>query len=147
MENISKSNDYWFRVALTICKNKTLAKDLVQDMYLKIYDISQKKETDINKQYICRVIHNLFINHCKKENKTIKGINFDLIDSYNKYEINDKENEILKKLTFLERELLLIYHTDKMSYHDIEKEYNINYQFARRKIIGVRQKYGTKKKK
>lgn len=36
LEELSKRNDEWIKIALSICKDKTLANDLVQEMYLRI---------------------------------------------------------------------------------------------------------------
>ena len=36
IEKLALRNKYWYNTALTICKDKDLAKDLVQDMYIKL---------------------------------------------------------------------------------------------------------------
>ena len=139
LEEIAKKNKLWFKIALKICKDEDLAKDLVQDMYLIVYENCNK---EINNNYVAKIIYNLFLKNCKNQNKTIRGISFDIKDNSNIFEPSDEEKYILDNLTFLEKELILL--KEKLSYHDIEREYNINYQFARRKIIDVKKKYKKK---
>ena len=57
IEQLSKNQSLWIKYANSICKDSDLAKDLVQDMYLKLYD--SKKE--INNSYVYSVIKNLFL--------------------------------------------------------------------------------------
>ena len=60
--------------------------------------------------------------------------------TFHKFNVKDPN-----KLTYLERELLKLNQT--MSYREIQRKLNINYQFARRVIIKVQEKYGKANKK
>ena len=144
LKKISENHSLWFKIALKICKDENIAKDLVQDMYLKVYDIQQKKEIKITNSYIAKVISNLFLKKLEADKKVVNLSNFEFKDKNTNFEPDDYEKNILNKLTFLERELLLIHFEENKSYHEIQKEYNINYQFARRKIINVKKKFKKK---
>lgn len=145
LEQLSKRHVFWYNIAKNICKDKDLAKDLVQDMYLKVYEISEKRNIEINDYYIFRVIKNLFIDFCIENNKKVSLNDFHYLEeNFNKFELCDKDLKILNDLSFLERELLTLNQT--MSYHEIQRVYNINYQFTRRTILKVKEKYGKKKK-
>jgi DNA-directed RNA polymerase specialized sigma24 family protein len=146
LKELSKKDKYWRSIAYNICKDKDLAKDLVQDMYLKVYEVSQKRDLDANDYYIIITIKNLFLDYCKENNKKVSTETlFYLEDNNSKYELNDEEVNILNNLTFVERELLRLNET--MSFHEIQRTYNINYQFARRVILNVKEKYGKANKK
>lgn len=58
LEELSKNNDVWLRMALQICKDRDTATDLVQEMYLKLYDCKKQ----INNGYIYFTIKNIWIN-------------------------------------------------------------------------------------
>jgi len=146
LNELSKKDKFWQSVAFNICKDKELAKDLVQDMYLKVYDTSQKRSLDINDYYIVITIKNLFLDYCKENNKqvSIELLN-DLECTNVPFEPNDKEYKALNRLSFLERELLTLKQT--MSYHEIQRKFNINYQFSRRVILEVKRKNNGKTNK
>lgn len=145
LEQLSKRHIFWYNIAKNICKDKDLAKDLVQDMYLKVYEISEKRNLEINDYYIFRIIKNLFIDFCIENNKKVSLNDFHYLEEdFNDFELCDKDLKILNDLSFLERELLTLNQT--MSYHEIQRVYNINYQFTRRTILKVKEKYGKKKK-
>ena len=146
LKELSKKDKYWRSIAYNICKDKDLAKDLVQDMYLKVYEVSQKRELEPNDYYIIITIKNLFLDYCKENNKKVSTETlFYLEDNNTKYELSDEEVNILNNLTFVERELLRLNET--MSFHEIQRNFNINYQFARRVILNVKDKYGKANKR
>ena len=64
---ITSKDKYWRQIAFNYCKNKTIADDIVQDMYLKVYTITK----DINDYYIISILRNLWIDICRKKNITI----------------------------------------------------------------------------
>jgi len=144
LEEISKKDKLWQGVAFNICKDEDLAKDLVQEMYLKVYDASLKRKLDINDYYIIITIRNIFLDYCKDNKKqvSIELLN-DLECNNTAFEPTDKEQKALNGLSFLERELLTLKET--MSYHEIQRKFNINYQFSRRVILEVKRKNNGKK--
>jgi DNA-directed RNA polymerase specialized sigma24 family protein len=146
LKELSKKDKYWRSIAYNICKDKDLAKDLVQDMYLKVYEVSKKRDLEPNDYYIIITIKNLFLDYCKENNKKVSTETlFYLEDNNTKYELSDEEVNILNNLTFVERELLRLNET--MSFHEIQRNFNINYQFARRVILNVKDKYGKANKR
>jgi DNA-directed RNA polymerase specialized sigma24 family protein len=146
LNELAKKDKYWRSIAFNICKDKDLAKDLVQDMYLKVYDISQKRTLEINDYYIVIIMRNLFIDYCKQNNINIRIDDLYYLESNcNKFEPSDTEYKALNELSFLERELLTLNQT--MSYHEIQRQFNINYQFARRIILNVKERNGKKSNK
>lgn len=146
LQELSKRHKYWLSIAYNICKDKELSKDLVQDMYIKVYDVSQKRALEINDYYIVVILRNLFLDYCKENNKNVRLDDcFNLETNEKEFEINDEQLKILNKLTYLERELLKLNQT--MSYREIQRQLNINYQFARRVILKVQERYGKANKK
>jgi hypothetical protein len=71
LELLCKKDDFWRRVAFNICKDKTLADDLVQEMYIKLSDCTK----EINDFYVIITIKNIFLNHLKKESLITNGMN------------------------------------------------------------------------
>lgn len=137
LKEVSKKDKYWRAVALNICKDKSLADDLVQDMYLKVNEIDK----EINDFYIITIINNLFIDVCRK-NKNELDVSelYNLVDTVYNYEFNDRDVTVLEranKLTWFQTKLLSENY-DK-SIRQIESEYNINYGFIYRELLKARK--------
>jgi RNA polymerase sigma factor (sigma-70 family) len=76
LEELSKRNKEWFKIALSICKDESLAKELVQEMYLRlkkyIKDIDRiTVDGKISSLYIYVTIRNLYYKHQNKRKKNI----------------------------------------------------------------------------
>ena len=145
LEELAKKDKYWRQAAFNISKDKNISDDLVQEMYLKIYRISLKKYLEINDYYVVRILLNTYLDYLKENKKTISTEAItDLESRYFKFEPDDKEKFILDNLTFLEKEILTL--KQDVSYHEIQRKFNINYQFTRRIELEAKKKYGKKKK-
>ena len=78
LEELSKNHKGWLKIAYQICKDKDYANDLVQDMYLRLYN----SEKQINDSYIYFVLRSIFLDEKRKQREFT-------ID----YEIEIKEDE------------------------------------------------------
>jgi len=131
LEELSKKDEYWRQIAFKICKDKYLADDLVNEMYLKLYN-NEKASID---WYVIIVIRNLFIDFTKQrieislDEITTKEIN-------NTFEIDDNELELIKGLKWWERELLEL--SFDHSLRELGEKLNINYAFIHRTIKRIR---------
>jgi DNA-directed RNA polymerase specialized sigma24 family protein len=139
LELLAKKDKYWREIAFKICKDKYLADDLVNDMYLQL---AENKTYDSTKGdwYIIIVIRNLFINHTKQR------VEFSIDDviikeTQNYFEIDDNELELIKGLKWWERELLELSYDHSL--RDLGEKLNINYAFIYRTIKRIRN--GEKK--
>jgi len=124
LTEISKYDNQWRRIATKICNDKSLADDLVNDMYLKIYKINPEKW---NKAYISYIIYHLFIDHVRNNKTTISIDTLLELPSYEEHitEIRIKVNLILNELGFMDREVLL--HTHEKSLRKRSKELNMSH--------------------
>lgn len=137
LEVLSKKDDYWRKIALKICKDKYLADDLVNDMYLKLYD-NEKANSD---WYVIIVIRNLFLDSLKQK-REISIDEVTIKETHNHFEIDDNELELIKGLKWWERELLELSYDHSL--RELGEKLNINYAFIYRTIKRVRN--GEKKK-
>ena len=141
LKELSKQDALWRKYALSICKNKDLADDLVNDMYLKLY---QCKE--FNQAYVYRVLKSIFIDQIRK-NK-IKFINIHDVKNipYEDTNTNDRYDclEILKDVDIYTKEILLTTH--EMSLRDAEEELNVAYYtlnyYKNKGLKQLRKKHG-----
>jgi|TARA_A100001515_G_scaffold144053_1_gene146954 DNA-directed RNA polymerase specialized sigma24 family protein len=125
LNELSKRNKEWHRIALSICKDEHLANDLVQLMYFRILkyikDVDKiKVNGKINSLYIYVTIKNIYYQH---KNKLKKKKRFE----YKEYDCFDESNDENN------------YSSSFVS--TIEDEYNIiEYEQAHQKIINKIEK-------
>jgi len=97
LEELAKKDAPWRKMAFQICKDKDLADELVQEMYLKLY-----QNTNLIKEgYIYTVLRNLFYDYAKQQK--------DIIVDFSNIEIEDTEyvepidyKELIKGFTWYE---------------------------------------------
>jgi DNA-directed RNA polymerase specialized sigma24 family protein len=126
LDELSKRDNDWRKMAFHICKNKDTADDLVQDMYLKFANYNKK----VNDFYVYFAIKSIWLDKLKdKKTKTVELLdNFNtLADSYD-FELDEIKEITLKKvkhLPFFERELLKLT-TQEMSQRELSRQTDIN---------------------
>jgi len=132
LELLSKKDKKWRQIAFNICKCKDLADELTNLMYLRIYNYNVDIEK-LTENYVGWVIYNLFRDHCKKQPHISIDKFYDIVDEQVDTTFTDEDLDILakaKELKWWEQQLLV--HSYDKSLRQIEKEFNINYQFVRR---------------
>ena len=142
LNELAKKDKLWRKMSLQICKDKDFADELVQEMYIKLHD----KEYTITDGFIYVVLNSLFLDVKKKKNRYI-NIEVDFADNSTDYDI-EKDLIIdkaitklpieLKKLSFVERELLLL--NQEMSRRKIADQAEINFRFINKTINNTKIK-------
>lgn len=135
LEELSKKDTYWRKVAFNICKDKMLADDLVNDMYLKLYNCTK----EINDFYVVMVLRNSFLSQLKSK-KTISIEGFDHPQNVNDFEVDDKQKEILDSLHWQAKGYFEL--SQDMSVREIGKELNTNYMYIYRVMVKARKQIG-----
>ena len=131
LEELSKRDNEWRRMALSICGNKMLADDLVQQMYLRVHKQGKEwKEVELKVEfYVWIILRNSFYSHVKESKKTlslesVKEISFE--QNQDKKELFRFFSKELDNLRFLHKEILLQNIGESKSMRKISKEHNIN---------------------
>ena len=131
IEEIAANDKQWREIAYMICRDRDLADDMVQDMYLKLMTVDK----EVNKYYVTLTLRSIFIDSIRR-NKSVR-LNEDLpiADKSNSFEPTDEEAEILKKIEELpyHQQEFIAESFDK-SLREIEAEFGINYGFIYRNI-------------
>lgn len=143
IEELSKKDALWRKVALNICKDKQLADDLVQDMYLKLHDCKKQ----INDFYVVIVLRNLFLDTIKQKNKK-KHVDIDsfynLESNVSTFEMDDEETKIVNEMYWLAKGYFELSYD--MSLREMAKELNTNYMYIYRTMIKANSKWQEKRK-
>jgi len=132
LEKLALKDSQWRNIAYSICKDRMLADDLVQEMYLRLNRLVEP-DKDIDDFFVIRAIINLFKDHLKQQDKTIPldKLDFGFETKINDFSLTDREREILNdfnNLKFYEREIIEL--ASEKSLRKIAKEYNLHYAFV-----------------
>ena len=134
LEELAKKDKRWREVAFNICKCKDLADEIVNLMYLRIYDLNPDTEK-LSEWYIITKLRNLFLIHSKQVKHISIETLYYLTDEQTDSTRSDEEIQLIQiannKRKWWEKQLLIESY-DK-SLRQIEKDFNINYQFVRRR--------------
>ena len=120
LNELSKHDAKWRQIALNICKDKTLADDLVNDAYLKLMNRTECKEA-----YFRKTLKNLFINYIKRQNRH-NNHSQELTYEDDTHQLTDYECRVLKrfyKLPELTQEL--IKKKADQSFRELEEDFGI----------------------
>ena len=123
-----KHNQWLTQCAYNFTKSKDKANDLVQDLYLKLMELSDVKKimynNDVNLFYLYKMLRSIYLNGNKKSTSTLP-IDDDLLniqaDEYSYEADNDFEkqlalaNEALDELHWFDAKLLRVYLEDNHS--------------------------------
>ena len=139
LQELAKKDAQWRKMAFQICKDKDLADELVQEMYLKLY-----QNTNLIKDgYIYTVLRNLFYDYTKS--------NKDILIDFSNIEIIDTEYvepidyfQLMKGLTWYERTMFEL--STLVGQRELSRQTGIHLQTIHRISKKVKNQINGKKK-
>jgi len=140
LEELAKKDAQWRKMAFQICKDKDLADELVQEMYLKLYN-----NTNLIKDgYIYTVLRNLFYDYTKTQKDIIVDFsNIEILDDGDYIEPIDYK-ALIKGLTWYERTMFEL--STLVGQRELSRQTGIHIQTIHRINKMVKSKiYGKKK--
>jgi DNA-directed RNA polymerase specialized sigma24 family protein len=140
LKELAKKDAQWRKMAFQICKDKDLADELVQEMYLKLY-----QNTNLIKEgYIYTVLRNLFYDYTKQQKDIIVDFsNIEILDDGDYIEPIDYK-ALIKGLTWYERTMFEL--STLVGQRELSRQTGIHLQTIHRINNMVKSKiYGKKK--
>ena len=139
LDELAKKDAQWRKMAYQICKDKDLADELVQEMYLKLaYNTNLIKDG-----YIYTVLRNLFYDYTKS--------NKDILIDFSNIEIIDTEYvepvdyfQLMKGLTWYERTMFEL--STLVGQRELSRQTGIHLQTIHRISKKVKNQINGKKK-
>lgn len=107
LADLSKKDRKWRGIAFYICRDRDLADDLTNDMYLKMHDCG-RRFCEINEWYVYITIKNLYLHHIRRANRD-QGIVQAVSEFAEADPLDDRKmmNHALNELNVFDREILL----------------------------------------
>lgn len=135
IESLAKKDKHWRDVAYNICGDKTLADDIVNDMYIRVHDQQPAKISD---GYIYTIMRNLFIDQTRSRSK----ISF---TDFSNVEVQEQEQTIypdiepiLQTLSWYERTIFK--HAVEIGQREFSRRTDIHIQTIHRVTNSVKKK-------
>lgn len=138
LSDLAKKDKLWRQIAYSICKDKVLADDIVNEMYLRRYD--NDRGQDLTDYYIVCTMKSIFLNY-KKTNRLIPVEEIRTDEYVNGgFQPTDQEKKYLdraKNLPFAKRELIELNYD--YSLREIQQKFGINYGYVHKAVNEARQ--------
>ena len=106
LEKLAENHKKWVAIAYNMCKCKDKANDIVQDMYLKMYELNKS----VDDGYIYFVIRSIFIEEKRKQKEyccDFNGLEQYSVDNFYSDSIVFNAKFFLEKINFDEKEYIL----------------------------------------
>lgn len=158
LELLAKRNDEWIRMAMSFGADRDSAKDLVQDMYLRMYKYVENperimyNEDEVNTYFVFVVLRNLFISSQKSMSfemlEEIDGEmeepNYDSENAYNR--LLDELWEEVESWHWYDTKLFKLYHNTDMTIKRISEETKISERSIWNTLDNGRKRIQTNRK-
>ena len=141
LEILSQKDAKWRNFAFRLTRDEMLSDDLVNDMYLKLYEVDK----EINDFYVFATIRNLYFDFLRLDNKTVSLELLSERTTDAPFEVDDTEKHIIENVYWVARDYMLLM-ADKKSLRQIGKELNTNYGFIYRTVKEEKNKWEDLKK-
>jgi len=155
---LAKRNDEWIRMAMSFGADRDSAKDLVQDMYLRMYKYVENperimyNEDEVNTYFVFVVLRNLFISSQKSMSfemlEEIDGEmeepNYDSENAYNR--LLDELWDEVESWHWYDTKLFKLYHNTDMTIKKISEETKISERSIWNTLDNGRKRIQTNRK-
>lgn len=139
LAELAKKDSKWRKIAFKICKDRMLADDIVQEMYLKLADCKKQ----INDFYVIIVMRNYYFDLLKREKEKISLEKiYNLEQPTDIFEIDDQQEKIIKELYWVAKDYFIM--SFDMSLRQMAKELNTNYGYIYRVMDKEKKKIKSK---
>ena len=142
LEQVSKQDKKWRGLALKLTGCKQEADDLVQDVYIKLYELSLKyPNKEVKDGYVYSAIVHLFYDKQKQKKKLYNIDDYVIKEEVNKYELSDEDLKLIERASQLDRAYFKIYLEKSYdnSLRQIAEELDTDYGFIFRALKKVRK--------
>ena len=154
LELLAKKHNTWVEISQTFGLDKMSAEDLVQDMYLKVHAWSERNERDrsilyhkddVNYYFVFKTLRTLFLDKCRREQRSVLKHSEDVLDPSYIFEHIDKEvNEkrlqsIIKDLAWYDRKVFELIYKQGLSMLKLSELTGISYYSIYRTIQKIKR--------
>ncbi len=150
LEKLAKKHNDWVRIVQSFGCDLMSSEDLVQDMYIRIHEYSQKNDNsilyndqEVNYYFVYKVLRSIWLNTLTEKNKYVDS-DISKHEKTTKEEINAKEladliEHKLSSLYWYDRKIFELVYKDGISMLQISNKTGIDYCSIKRTIRKVKK--------
>jgi RNA polymerase sigma factor (sigma-70 family) len=157
LDRLAKHHDLWVKMLINLGCDKTDADDLVQDMYIRLYDLVKDESRifyndDVNKYFVYKVLRNMYFSYLKDGYSNVFPTNeiFDdkyedgldeILDENAYFEfLIDSIDDMVKDWSTYDKKLFDLYFIRGLSLRKISKGTNIGLSSIHNSILNYKEK-------
>lgn len=155
---IYNRRDEWIKMALKLGADKSLADDMVQDMFVKLLEIDKREKGlarieyngDINTMYLWTILRSIFTDHIRKEKEFYQHDPIEYDNADKEFEnLCDCMDETLRNSHWFDKRIFDLYFDDELNFsmRDLERETKISLSTIFETIKNAKKKIKTKCRK
>jgi DNA-directed RNA polymerase specialized sigma24 family protein len=146
LKKIACKHKDWVRMVVSFGCSKSIAEDIVQEMYLKIHDLLQKGldisyGDDVNYYYIYRTLKNSYYIYSSQESK-IQKVGMEFLELVQEENTIGNQKDVLSKMKKLNKVLNSVYWYDRKVFEIISNGTSIA-ELSRKTNISYASLYNT----
>lgn len=131
-----------YRFCCKMLDDKELAKDVIQDAFLKLWEYEKEVELDKAKSWLFTTSYRLCLNHLKRNKKLVSD---EILASFTTsntapVDLNEILNDCLVLLSETQKSVLLLKDYEGFAYHEIANILNISEDSVKVHLFRARQK-------
>lgn len=123
-ECVKRLADDLYRYAARLAKDQSMAQDIVQDVFEKIWKRKEEIRIDEARQYLFRTTYTTSMDYLRKmktnqQHTAQQSASSDLAKGHVRFELQDILHQALEKLSDIQRSLILLRDYEGYSYQEI----------------------------
>lgn len=125
-------------------KDKTIAEDLTQECFLKLWEKRVFLKEEVAKSWLYKTAYNKMLNYIRDNKKIDYTETYDSLQTYqftNQIDTQDLLDQIFNLLTTEQKTLLLLRDNEGYSYQEISKIINTSESNVKNRLFKARQKF------
>lgn len=154
LEKLAVHHELWIKMLVKLGCKVDVAKDIVQEMYLKLHKLVKDPKRimygdDVNRYFVWVTLRNMYFSHLKKSNKTVfyeilenddrEDVSYDLSEDEAFQRIMEKVNKITKDWAVYDRRLFDLYFIRGFSLRAISRGSKIGLNSIHNSVIKYRE--------
>jgi len=127
-QSVESFSDMVYRFLVKNTRNKDLSNDIIQDIYLKLWEKKKRVNFENSKSYLFKMAYNRMIDHYRKEKFEEQLDDYHLEDETNPNEFDTKKiiENALNRLSKVQKAVITLRDYEGYSYGEIGKILNLN---------------------
>jgi RNA polymerase sigma factor (sigma-70 family) len=151
LDKLAEKHNDWLRIVQSFGCDVSTSKDIVQDMYIKVYEWSERhnrsilyNKDEVNYYFIYKVLRSIWINHINRtsqyaNHELVENLHLSTEDTLSAEDALESIEEKLSQLYWYDRKIFELVYKQGISMLQISQKTGIDYCSIKRTIKKVKR--------